>query len=207
MINLMPRDEKFYDEIEQLGRSVADASKHLLEITRTFPESENLTRQVEEIDRSADQIAQEALERLDRAFITPLDREDILHLITDLYAVVETITAFSRRVHLYRLKEIDRHLAEQVEILSQVAQCLGKVMQRLRKDHRLRTLNGQLKELHQLERCADDKRNAFLGSLYEGNPDPLLIMKEKELHDLLELAISNCENVSRTLQRVVLKNS
>ena len=207
MINLLPKDEKFYDEIEQLGSSVADASKQLVEITRTFPESEDLTRHVEEIDRSADRIAQEALERLDRAFITPLDREDILHLITDLYSVVETITAVSRRIHLYRLKQIDQHLTEQVEILSQVAQCLEKVMQRLRKDHRLRTLDDHLKELHQLERCADDKRNSFLGSLYEGNPNPLLIMKEKELHDLLEMAIANCEKVSRTLQRVVLKNS
>jgi uncharacterized protein Yka (UPF0111/DUF47 family) len=80
-------------------------------------------------------------------------------------------------------------------------------MRRLRLDHRLKTLNGQLKELHRLERRADDKRVAFLGRLFEGKPDPLEVMKKKELHDLMQTAIANCENVSRTLQRVVLKNS
>ena len=81
------------------------------------------------------------------------------------------------------------------------------VMSRLRQDHRLSTLNGQLKELHRLERSADDQRNTFLERLFQGKPDPLEVMKQKELHDLLEQAIGNCENVSHTLQRVVLKNS
>ena len=86
---------------------------------------------------------------------------------------------------------------------------MREVMQRLQKGSspEKETLNGQLKELHRLERCADDQRNEFLKGLFEGEPDPLQVMKRKELHDLLELAISNCENVSRTLQRVVLKNS
>jgi len=52
--------------------------------------------------------------------------------------VVETITAFARRVYFYRLTQIDKHFSEEVEILSKVALCLEKVMQRLRKDHRLR---------------------------------------------------------------------
>ena len=207
MINLMPKDEKFFDEIEELATTVAGASKHLLEMTRNFPTVANQVREIESEDKRADEVAQAALERLDHAFITPLDREDILHLITDLYAVIETIAGFAKRVTLYHFEKIDNDLGEQVEILSKVAACLEKVMHRLREDHRLKTLNGQLKELHQLERDADTHRAEFLGRLYEGDPNPLEVMKKKELHDLMETAIGNCENVSRTLQRVVLKNS
>lgn len=90
-------------------------------------------------------MAQAALERLDQAFITPLDREDILHLISDLYTVVETITGFAKRVTLYGFERIDPDLKVQVEILSKMASCLEEVMRRLRKDNRLKTLNGQLK--------------------------------------------------------------
>lgn len=207
MFNLMPKDEKFFDEIEELASSVADASKHLLEITRNFPSVDSHVQSIEQQDKRADEVAQAALERLDQAFITPLDREDILHLITDLYTVIETISGFAKRVTLYRFEKIDPDLTDQVEILSKVAGCLSEVMHRLRADHRLTTLNGQLKKLHQLERQADDHRVEFLGRLFDGNPDPLLVMKKKELHDLMETAIGNCENVSRTLQRVVLKNS
>jgi uncharacterized protein Yka (UPF0111/DUF47 family) len=207
MIDLMPKDQKFYDEIEELAAIVAKASKHLVEVTKNFPSVGMHVGEIEKGDQRADEVAQAALERLDQAFITPLDREDILHLISDLYAVVETIAAFAKRVTLYGFQRIDPDLAQQVEILSKVADCLEEVMRRLRRDHRLKTLNGQLRELHQLERRADDQRVAFLGRLFEGNPNPLEVMKKKELHDLIETAIGNCENVSRTLQRVVLKNS
>ena len=207
MFNLMPKDEKFFDEIEELATTVADAAKALVEVTRNFPSVEMQVQKIEEQDKRADEVAQAALERLDQAFITPLDREDILHLISDLYSVVETIAGFAKRVTLYGFDRVDEDLADQVEILSKVADCLEEVMRRLRKDHRLKTLNGQLKELHQLERRADDHRVEFLGRLFQGNPEPLEVMKKKELHDLMETAIGNCENVSRTLQRVVLKNS
>lgn len=207
MFNLMPKDEKFFDEIEQLASTVAGAAKHLVEVTKNFPSVEMYVEQIESEDKRADEVAQAALERLDQAFITPLDREDILHLISDLYAVVETIAGFAKRVTLYRFERIDQDLTNQVEILSKVADCLEEVMRRLRKDHRLKTLNGQLKQLHQLERRADQERSGFLGRLYEGSPDALEVMKKKELHDLMETAIGNCETVSRTLQRVVLKNS
>lgn len=207
MFNMMPKDEKFFDEIEELAAIVAKASRNLVEITRNFPSVETQVERIEQGDKRADEVAQAALERLDQAFITPLDREDILHLISDLYAVVETIAGFAKRVTLYGFERIDEDLATQVEILSQVAVCLEEVMRRLRKDHRLKTLNGQLKQLHQLERRADDHRVKFLGRLFQGNPEPLEVMKKKELHELMETAIGDCENVSRTLQRVVLKNS
>ena len=207
MFSLLPKEEKFFDEIEELAATVANCARDLLEVTKQFPNVETQVQSITEHDKRADEVAQAALERLDRAFITPLDREDILHLITDLYSVVETIASFAKRVALYRLERIDPSLTDQVALLSEIADCLEEVMRCLRKDHRLKTLNGQLKELHQLERRADDHRIEFLGGLFEGNPNPLEVMKKKELHDLMETAIGNCENVSRTLQRVVLKNT
>jgi uncharacterized protein Yka (UPF0111/DUF47 family) len=207
MFNLMPRDEKFYDQLEQLGELVAGASRKLVEMVKSFPNTADQASSIAEDDRKADELAQATLQRLDHAFITPLDREDIMHLVNDLYEVVETIRSFARRTTLYRLNQMDRDLAEQVGILAKVAECVRELMSRLRKDHRLNTLNGELKELHDLERMADDRRGDFLAHLFEGKPDPLDVMKKKELHDLMETAIANCQNVSRTLQRVVLKNS
>jgi uncharacterized protein len=207
IFDLFPKGEQFYDELEQLGGHVATAAGELANLAAALPAWDGHQERIAEEDVRADKVAQESLLRLDAAFITPLDREDILHLITDLYTVVETIAAIAKRAKLYHLQKLEPGLVGQVQILRDVAGCVSEVMRRLRKDHRLSTLNGQLKELHGLERRADEQRNAFLERLFQGTPDPLEVMKQKELHDLLELAIANCENVSRTLQRVVLKNS
>ncbi len=207
MFNLMPKDDTFYDQLEQLGGMVGEASSKLVEMVKNFPDTAEHARGIAEYDSKADSLAQATLGRLDKAFITPLDREDILHLVSDLYVVVETMASFARRLTLYRLQKMDADLAEQAAILAQVADCVRTVMNRLRKDHRLTSLNGELKKLHDLERQADDRRGNFLAHLFEGGPDPLEVIKKKELHDLMELAISACQDVSRTLQRVVLKNS
>jgi uncharacterized protein Yka (UPF0111/DUF47 family) len=106
MINLMPKDQKFYDELEELAGIVSGAAKHLVEVTKNFPSVGMHVGEIE-MDQRADELAQVALERLDQAFITPLDREDILHLISVLYAVVETIAGFAKRVTLYGSQRID----------------------------------------------------------------------------------------------------
>jgi uncharacterized protein len=49
-------------------------------------------------------------------------------------------------------------------------------------------------------------REIFLRGLFAGHPDPLDVMKKKELHDLLEEAIERCEEATETLARVLLKN-
>jgi hypothetical protein len=79
-------------------------------------------------------------------------------------------------------------------------------MSKLRDDKKLKELSGQLKEIHALQKSAAANRDSFLSELFAGTPDPLDVMKKKELHDMLEEAIGHCENVTRTLGRVLLKN-
>ena len=76
----------------------------------------------------------------------------------------------------------------------------------LRKDPRLSALNESLNQIRQLRRNAEDMQRDFLGLLNAGNPDPLEVMKKKELHDLLVDAVYRSENVARTLERIVIKN-
>ena len=64
-----------------------------------------------------------------------------------------------------------------------------------------------MQTMHRLKKSADDTLHAYLEHVFADVKDPLEAMKRKELHDLLEKTIDNCENVSRTLQGVILKNS
>jgi uncharacterized protein Yka (UPF0111/DUF47 family) len=124
-------------------------------------------------------LVQSALERLDAAFITPPNREDILHLITDMHRVVKAISGLAGRIILYGLDKVDAKLTVQADALAQMTECLNELLRSLRKDHRLSKLNGKLKELHQLEGIAEERQREFLAELYVGNPNPLDVMKKK----------------------------
>jgi len=206
MLKFVPRDEKFFDQIEQLSTLTKSSAELLSDLVGRFPEFEGLPDQLAKAREDAAHVMQESLRRLDDAFITPLDREDIMQLITDLYDVIKKIADVAQRFCLYGLKELHPNLRFQSDTLRKVATVLAGVTGKLRDEKKLKELCPQLDEIYALEKQASANRDQFLSELFKGSPDPLEVMKKKELHDLLESAIWNCENVTRTLGRVLLKN-
>ncbi len=206
MLKFVPRDEKFFDQIEQLSALTKSSAELLSDLVGRFPEFKDLPDQLAKAREEAAHVMQESLRRLDDAFITPLDREDIMQLITDLYDVIKKIADVAQRFCLYGLKELHPNLRFQSDTLRKVATVLAGVTGKLRDEKKLKELAPQLDEIYALEKQASANRDQFLSELFKGSPDPLEVMKKKELHDLLESAIWNCESVTRTLGRVLLKN-
>jgi hypothetical protein len=146
------------------------------------------------------------LRRLDEAFITPFDREDILQLATDLYGVTERIANAAERLQLYHMGEIHPSLQGQCTLLNAIAKQVDGVIAKLRKSGGLTALRAQLDEIGRLEEQSRIERTRFLSELYLNSPDPLEVMKKKELQDLLVEAIRACDRVGRTVEHVLLKN-
>ena len=207
MFNLLPKDEKFYDELEQLADSVVSAAKQLEGIVGSWPNFDVQLKDIERDRLAARKIFGESLLRLDQAFITPLDREDILSLITEMYGVVDRVAELSQRFRLYRLKDLHPTLSGQTKNLSSIARELDGIIHGLREEKKLKDFKPAIDAVSGTMELVKRDREQFLGDLFEGNPDPLEVIKKKELHDLLEEAIERSEEATETLVRVLLKNS
>lgn len=207
MFNLMPRDETFFDLLEQLAGHTVAAVQQLQKLTQSFPNIAGPVEQIEKEEQAADDVTQSELKKLDSAFITPLDREDILHLMTDQYKVVETVADIAQRFKRYKLTTLDPEFAQQVGKLQSVTDCLNTIVSQLRKGHKLSEMDENLQKMHRLKKEAKGDLNAYLEKLFGEKSEPLDIFKRKELHDLIGQALNDCETVTRTLQRVILKNS
>jgi uncharacterized protein Yka (UPF0111/DUF47 family) len=207
MFNLLPRDDKFYDELEQLADRVVDAAQELESIVKSFPNFQGQINNIEQDRLAARKIFSESLLRLDQAFITPLDREDILNLITEMYGVVDRVAELSQRFRLYQIRDLHPTLAGQAKNLCTIANELRGIIFSLRHQKKLKDLQPALGAVSGAMEFVKRDREVFLGDLFRGNPDPLEVLKKKELHDLLEEAIERCEEATETLVRVLLKNS
>ncbi|WP_263359875.1 DUF47 domain-containing protein [Acidicapsa ligni] len=206
MFNLLPKDDKFYDELEQLADRVVSTAKQLEGIVSSFPSFDGQLYNIEQDRIAARKIFGESLLRLDQAFITPLDREDILGLINEMYGVVDRSSELSQRFRLYRLKDLHPTLTGQAKNLSTIASVLNGIIHGLRKQKKLKDFKPDLDAVSDAMELVKRDRETFLGDLFQGNPDPLEVIKKKELHDLLEEAIERCEDATETLARVLLKN-
>jgi hypothetical protein len=206
MFNLLPKDSKFYDELEELSSIVVSAAQNLEVIVDNFP---RLDGQLDLIERSrlgARKVFQESLLRLDQAFITPIDREDILNLITEMYGVVDRVAELSQRFRLYKIEELYPTLTGQATNLSSIAKELDDIIHGLRRKQKLKGMKPRLDAVSATMELVKRDREQFLGTLFSEDAEPLDVFKKKELHDLLEEAIERCEEASETMARVLLKN-
>jgi uncharacterized protein len=207
MFNLLPKDAKFYDELEQLSDRVVSTAKQFESIVASFPNFDGQLKNIEQDRLATRKIFSESLLRLDQAFITPLDREDILSLITELYGVVDRVSELSQRFRLYKIKDLHPTLTSQAKNLSAIASELNGIIHGLRQKKKLKDLKPALDAVSGAMELVKRDREIFLGDLFADNPDPLEVFKKKEMHDLLEEAIERCEEATETLARVLLKNS
>lgn len=206
MFNLLPKDAKFYDELEQLADRVVSTAKQFESIVSSFPNFDGQLNNIEQARLAARKIFGESLLRLDQAFITPLDREDILSLITEMYGVVDRVSELSQRFRLYKIKDLHPTLSGQAKNLSTISGELSEIIHGLRQNKKLKDFKPTLDAVSGAMELVKRDREIFLGDLFTGSPDPLEVMKKKEMHDLLEEAIERCEEATETLARVLLKN-
>lgn len=207
MFNLLPKDAKFYDELERLSSLVVNAAGNLEQIVDNFPQFNDQLDLIERSRLDSRKVFEESLLRLDQAFITPIDREDILNLITEMYGVVDRVSELSQRFRLYKIQKLYPTLAGQAKNLSSIAKELDGIIHGLRKKQKLKDMKPGLDAVSATMELVKRDREQFLATLFSEDADPLDVLKKKELHDLLEEAIEGCEEATETMARVLLKNA
>ena len=206
MLNLLPRDTVFFDLFEGLATHAVSCAEHLRQLTHKFPDIAAPLQRIREEEHKADQLAHTALDRLDRTFITPFDREDIHGLVGELDDIIDAIDALAKRIPLFHIKTMEPAFQKQADVLLAATTATADAVRRLRKGTKLSGLSEKLIEIHHQESVGDDNHHAAMSHLFDGTNDPLEVMKWKELYDYIEEAIDGCEDVGNTLERIVLKN-
>jgi predicted phosphate transport protein (TIGR00153 family) len=206
MFNLLPKDTVFYDLFEGLARHAVSCAEHLRALARQFPDFTASLQKIREEEHAADELAHQALERLDRTFITPFDREDIHTLIGELDDIIDTIDALAKRFPLFHVKQMEDGFVKQADLLVEATKVVRDAVSRLRANRKLSDLSKLLIDIHHKESVGDDNHHAAMSRLFDGGTEPLEVIKWKELYDYIEQALDGCEDVGNTLERIVLKN-
>jgi uncharacterized protein Yka (UPF0111/DUF47 family) len=206
VVRLLPRDQKFFDLFTASATYSVQAARYLSELLQK-PEGERaaIADTIKKLERQGDEVTHEVVTRLDRTFITPLDREDIHLLASRLDDVTDAIDGIARRSQIFKLGDSPPgavHLAEVVERAAQ--QVLDAV--RVLGNGRPRTVLASCIEVKRLEEEGDGLYHTWLGRLFEETADPVRLMKWKEIYDSLERTLDVAEDVANVLESVAIKH-
>jgi uncharacterized protein len=206
VFNLMPKDLSFYDQLEALTQLVAPEVQRLGQLLNGINGDHQAAAKIEEQRHRGHVLTRQILRSLDQAFITPFDREDIYQLANDLYRVIDRVANTAERIVLYHMTDIHPSLQGQCKTLTSMVKELQTAIGQLRHGNAKTAERLALDELGRLEEESRRERARFLSSLSAISPDPLEVMKKREIHDLLMDAIAACDHLGRTIESVLLKN-
>ena len=199
---LIPREEKFYNDFQALADELNRGARLLEEMVAPEHPLWNKADEIKEVEHKCDFLTHGIIQRLNRTFVTPLDREDIHELARSLDDVMDSIDASATLVRLYRLDTVRFGARELAQIISASTEQVRLALDALEKQ---KGLLGHAVEINRLENEADRVHQQAVSRLFDDERDPLTVMKWKEALDFLEDATDRCEDVANVLEGVMVK--
>jgi uncharacterized protein len=203
MFSLFPKDENFFTLFARQAAIVHKGCDQLHEMMERFDDLEGRAKRLKDVEHEGDLVTHELFERLNRSFITPLEREDIHDLASGLDDVLDAAEAIGSRLVLFN---IPRSTPAAVQLTGILVKCGIQIEQACQNLKDLKHLKAFTIEINRLENEADHISRSIVADLFSGKHDLLDVMRWKELYGRLEGAADKCEDVADTIEGIVLKN-
>ncbi len=204
--SFIPREEKFFDMFERAAKNVEVAARLFRNLAEDWNLKDPKIQQIRELEHEGDIVTHEIMDKLNRTFITPIDREDIHALTGKLDDIIDLIQAITDRMFLYNINKTDKELTELARILETSVEEVNKAITGLRDFGRSRRILDYCIEINRLENEGDHVLKNAIAKLFKESGEPLEVMKWKEIYEVTETAIDKCEDVANIIEGIVVKH-
>ena len=202
---ILPREKTFFAMFLRQAENVQAAATALVRMLENYADDPVLrVAEVTSYEHVGDTITHDIITRLNQSFITPFDREDIHELASKIDDVIDLVDAAARRFVTYNIKTVRPGVVGLAETVRDAAVQVVSAVRVLEKgDHIL----DYCIEINRLENQADAQTQELIANLFDQEPNPVQIIKWKEIIETLEFAADKCEDVANVIETVTLKNA
>jgi uncharacterized protein Yka (UPF0111/DUF47 family) len=202
---LVPRENHFYDSLEKQAELAYAGATALAKFT-SGGSTTDVRDAVQALEHEGDGIRHRMEEALAKTFVTPIDREDLHKLSTELDNVLDLANGAIRAAALYGVERPTPPMKQLIALLVSCTDVLRTTMPLLR-IHRYTEITEACRTLRQLEKEGDAAFRDGVSTLFrdEAN-DAKTILREKQVLEDLENALDACEALGATLANLAVKH-
>ena len=206
---LIPKEEKFFEMLTEQSENVLEGAKELKNFVNSYEKLERSERKakaqaIKNIEHKGDEITHKIIERLNKTFITPIDKDDIHQMAVLLDDVIDLINGVGLRFVLLGIERIDDYIIKLTELILNAVNELNKSIVDLRK---LKEMKEHYIRMHSIENEADEVYHEALSDLFHYHKNSIDIIKYKEIYELLEKITDKCEEVTHVIESIVVKHA
>jgi len=205
-MGLFPKEIDFFEIFDRAALNLTKAGVLLVALMEKFDRLEERAKEIYEVEQEGDILTHEIMKKLNKTFITPIDREDLYALASRLDDVLDLIWGAVDRLVVFKLTEATNEAIAMSKDVLATTEVLHKAIHKL-KEKQYTHVQEYCIEINRLENRIDRDFRDALGKLFEDIKDPILIIKWKEIYEHLEDASDKCEDVANIIEAIVLKHA
>ncbi|HIU26939.1 MAG TPA: DUF47 family protein [Candidatus Fimisoma avicola] len=167
----------------------------------------DMIEEMHEVEHAGDEKKHELLNVLAKAFITPIEREDIILLGQNIDEVTDKIEDVLLRMYCNNIKSVRPDALELVAVVIECCNELKEMLEEFPRFKNSKKLHEKIVNINTLEEKADQLFISSMRNLHTTCDDPVMIIVWREIYIYLEKCVDACEHVADTVESVIMKNS
>lgn len=200
------RDRQFFSLLRDAAQNLVESAQVFWDLSQATSRSDEYAARLKDLEKRGDRYTHDLITLLNKLFVTPLDREDILRLAVVLDDVVDGLEAAASRIFIYRIDEDNRYVREFASLILGQTEEIVQAIEHLQAKDLLRIRENAV-QINVLENQGDDLLREALANLLNNERDPVRIIKLKEIFETLETVTDRAEDVANALESVVMKHA
>jgi hypothetical protein len=203
----LPRSSDFFGLFEKQADAAIEAAGLFKELVSNGIVDEVAVKRMEEIEHQGDETTYALIDKLNKTFITPFDREDIHSLAKELDDVIDVIHTMVGKLKTYNLIGVNKNLMEFASVIEKSVLCVACAVKGLRNMKNAKSVLRSCVEINQLEDLGDSMRDKSIAELFETEKNAITVIKWKEIYEDAETVLDICEDVANAVEAIIVKQA
>lgn len=201
------KTDPFFAALLTIAKNVQEAIHYAdtFKVT-TVADLKEVSFKLKTYEREGDNLIHDLISKLNKSFMTPIEREDILQLAIKMDDILDGIESFAARLEMYSLTEIDEYVQKFMENIVKSADEIVKAMELLSRK-KLEAMREHAVLIKEYERICDEIQRTSIKQLFITQKDPIRIIQYKDIYEQLEEIADYCQDVAHTIETIIMRNA
>jgi len=202
-------DKIYFENFIQCTEYSRKAAKYLAECLENYDPDTilKMLEQMHEIEHSADMKKHEMNDMLIKAFVTPVDREDLDLISQKLDDVTDTLEEILQKFYIYDIKTIRPDAITFAHKITDACDILCEIMGEFENFKKSKKMKELIIDLNNVEEDCDKLYLSSMRALTTDGTDRLEIVSWRKIYEHLEACADECEHVGECIRSVIMKNT
>lgn len=207
MFRMTQREMAFFDVFEKASEIAYQSAVILQDLVLHYQDPDAKIKALEEKEHAGDKLVHVMMDRLNKSFITPIDREDLFLISKDLDTITDLVESTAHLFTMFDVHSVKDEAKELVRLIVAATAELHAVTKEMKNFKKSKDLKPKVIEINRIENEGDRLYRRAVHVLFTQEQDALEVMKWKEVYEYLESALDACEHVANIILGVVMKHA